>query len=66
MQPGGKHETAKAGEVGPLGKTADDNETFGEALSRAGFEPAKVGPKVVSKGKRREALKKWASENAEK
>ena len=50
MQRGGKDETAKAGDVGPLRKTAGDNETFGEALSRAGVEPAKVGSRVVSRG----------------
>ncbi|MEY9582729.1 hypothetical protein [Sinorhizobium fredii] len=62
MARGGKDETAKAGDVAPLGKTADDNGTFGEALSRAGFEPAKVGRKVVPQGKRRETLKKRASD----
>jgi hypothetical protein len=66
MPRGGKNETAKAGGVGPIGKTADDDETFGEALSRAGFEPAKVGHRVVSQGKRREKLKKRAPENADK
>ncbi|WP_165933002.1 hypothetical protein [Rhizobium sp. BK251] len=36
----------------------DDNETFGEALSKEGFELANVGHKIVSQGKRRETLKK--------
>lgn len=61
--PRGKDETAKAGDGGPLKKTADDDQTFGEALSKAAFEPAKVGRRVVSQGKRRETLKKRASEN---
>ncbi|MBY5505320.1 hypothetical protein HFO81_07140 [Rhizobium leguminosarum] len=60
-----KNDKAKPVDVGPLGKT-DDNETFGEALSRTGFEPAKVGRRIVSQGKRRETLKKRVSENAEK
>jgi len=46
----------KAGDVGSIGETADAGETFGEALSKAGFEPAKVGCKIVSQGKRRERL----------
>lgn len=66
MPRGDKDETVKAGDVGPIGKTADDNETFGEALSRAGFKPAKVRHKVVSQGKRRETLKKRPSGKADK
>jgi hypothetical protein len=66
MPRGGKDETAKAADVAPVRKTADDNETFGEVLSRAGFESAQVGRKFVSQGKRRETLKRRASENAEK
>lgn len=52
------HAAGKAGDVGPIGKTADANESFGEALSKAEFEPAKVGRKIVSQGKRRETLKR--------
>lgn len=66
MPRGEKDEIAETGAVRPLGKTADDNETFGEALSKAGFEPAKVGHRVVSQGKRRETLKKRASKNPDK
>ncbi|MBD9488755.1 hypothetical protein [Ensifer sp. ENS11] len=62
----GKDETTKADDVGPLGETPDDNDTFGEALSRAGFKPAKVGRKFVSQGKRRETLKKRPSGNPDK
>lgn len=62
----GKHQSTEADDVGPLRETADDNETFDEALSRAGFEPAKVGRRVVSQGKRRETLKKRPSGNADK
>ena len=61
-----KDVTAKGGNAVSLGKTADANETFGEALSRAGFEPAKVGRRAVSQGKRREMLKKHASKDADK
>ncbi|ANL51570.1 hypothetical protein AMC86_CH00372 [Rhizobium phaseoli] len=66
MPGGGKNETDKPGDIGPLRKTADDSEMFGEALLRAGFEPAKVGRRVVSQGKRRETLKRRAAENADK
>jgi hypothetical protein len=51
-----KNPAGIAGDVGPIGETADENETFGEALSKAGFEPAKVGRKIVPQGKRRETL----------
>ncbi|PDT08065.1 hypothetical protein CO655_24270 [Rhizobium sp. M1] len=66
MPRGGKDETTEADDVRPLNEAADDNETFGQALSRAGFHPAKVGRRVVSQGKRREALKKWPSGTADK
>lgn len=66
MPRGSKDETAKAGDVGRLRDTADDNETFGAALSKEGFEPAQVGRRVVSQGKRRETLKKRVSDNADK
>ncbi|MDF1635585.1 hypothetical protein [Mycoplana sp. MJR14] len=66
MSLGGKNDATKAGDVAPLGEPVDHNETFGEALSKAGFEPAKVGRKIVSEGKRRETLKKQASENPDK
>ncbi len=42
----------------PNEETQDENETLGEALSKAGFEPARAERKIVSQGKRREALKK--------
>ncbi len=66
MPGGGKDELTEADDVGPLREPADDNQTFGEALSRAGFEPAKVGRRVVSQGKRRQPLKKRTSENTDK
>lgn len=53
-------------EVGGTGSIAADNETFGDALSKVGFEPAKVGRKIVSKGKRRESLTRWTSKEADK
>lgn len=56
----GKSGGGKAGNAGPIEKTADASETFGEALSKAGFEPAKIGRRIVSQGKRRETLKKRA------
>lgn len=43
-----------------FGKTVGDNETTGEALSNAGFKPAKVARRIVSQGKRRETLRKHA------
>lgn len=66
MPRGGKDETTEADDVGPLGETADDGETLGQALSRAGFEPAKVGRRIVSQGKRRETLKMRAVEKQRK
>ncbi len=62
----GKDETTESHDVEPLGEPAGDNETFGKALSRAGFEPAKGGRRIVSQGKRREALKKRPSGKAAK
>ncbi len=61
MSRDGKIDAGKADDIRAARETAHDNETFGEALSKAGFEPAKVGRKVVSQGKRRETLKKAAS-----
>lgn len=66
MPRGGRDETTKPDGVVPLGETQDDNQTFGKALSRAGFKPAKLGRRVVSQGKRRETLKKRPPENAGK
>lgn len=57
----GKDDVGKAGDVGSSGQPVDDTEAFGEALSKAGFVPANVGRKIVSQGKRGEALKKRAS-----
>jgi|GEM_PF-1148352 len=62
----GKDEIAEAGDVGTPGNTADDNETFGEALARAGLVSAKVRRKIVSQGKRRETLKKTTSKYPDK
>ncbi|MBW0366697.1 hypothetical protein [Ensifer adhaerens] len=59
------NDKAKPVDLGPLGK-ANDNETLGEALSRAGFEPAKVGRRISSQGKRRETLKKRVRDNEDK
>ncbi|UIK00366.1 hypothetical protein LZK82_09495 [Rhizobium leguminosarum] len=44
----------------PIEHTADNNETLGDALSKAGFEPSKIGRRIVSQGKRRETLRKQA------
>ncbi|MBD9570805.1 hypothetical protein [Ensifer sp. ENS08] len=65
MPRGGKDETTNA-DVEPLGETPDDNETFAQALAKAGFKPANVGHRVMSPGKRRETLKKRPSGNADK
>ncbi|TBZ57135.1 hypothetical protein [Rhizobium leguminosarum] len=61
MSNGGKNDEGKHDAVGPIGEMADDNETVGQALSKVGFEPAKVERKIVPQGKRRESLKRWAS-----
>jgi len=57
-----KYDVAKAGNVGPIKKSEDGSETIGGALSKAGFEPARVGRKIVGQGKRRETLKKRAKD----
>ncbi len=67
MPPGGKNDEGKAGrDVGPIGGMADENGTLGDALSKVGFEPAKVGRKIVSQGKRRESLKRRASKEPDR
>lgn len=53
-------------EAANSGSVAADNETLGDALSKVGFEPAKVGRKIVSQGKRRESLKRWTSTEPDK
>lgn len=45
-----------------FGQIGENRETFGEALSRAGFKSARLGKKKMSQGKRRETLKKWKPE----
>lgn len=62
----GKDKTTEVNDVGPLEEAADDNETFDQAGSRTGFEPAKVGRRIVSQGRLRETLKKRAFEEADK
>ncbi|WP_426289376.1 hypothetical protein ACN9MC_21060 [Ensifer adhaerens] len=66
MPRGGKDKTTEADDVGPLEEAPDGHETFGQALSRASFEPAKVGRRIVSQGRRRETLKKHGSEDTDK
>ena len=66
MPRGGKDETTKTDDITPPGEMPNDNDAFGEALSRAGFKPAKIGHKIVPQGKRREMLKKRPSGNADK
>ncbi|MDQ0320839.1 hypothetical protein QO002_002977 [Pararhizobium capsulatum DSM 1112] len=66
MPRGGKDKTTETDDVGPLEEAPDGHETFGQALSRVGFEPAKVGRRIVSQGRRRETLKNRASEDADK
>lgn len=58
MSVGGKSDAGRGGGTQPRGEGVDDSETFGDGLLKAGFEAAKVGRKIVSQGKRREALKK--------
>lgn len=66
MPQGGKNDLGKSGEFSPTQEPAADNETLGEGLSKEGFEPAKVGRKILSQGKRRETLKKRAPQNSDK
>lgn len=66
MPHGGRDDEGKAGDVGPIGEMADDNETLGDALLKVGFEPARVGRKTASQGKRRESLKRWNSKDPDK
>ncbi|RCW24667.1 hypothetical protein DFR48_1054 [Ciceribacter lividus] len=53
-------------EAGDAGSIAADNETLGDALSKVGFVPAKVGRRTVSQGKRRENLKRWNAKDPDK
>jgi hypothetical protein len=62
----GKDDSGNAGDHDPPGETAVDKETFREALPKTGFEPAKVGRKIVSQGRGREALKERVSKNPSK
>lgn len=62
----GKKDEGESGDAGAIGAMTADNETLGDALSKVGFEPAKVGRKIVSQGKRRESLKRWGSREADK
>lgn len=53
-----------AGDVRSSGGTAQDSETVGEALSKEGFEPAGVGRRRISQGKRRETLKRRSTQDS--
>lgn len=64
MSQDGKNDPGKAGAVGPTGKRVGDNETTADALSQAGFKPAKVNRRIVSQGKRRETLRKQAPKDS--
>lgn len=66
MSQGGKSDARKTGDSSWIRESVVGSETFGEALSEVGFVPADVGRKIVSQGKRRETLKKRASDNAKK
>ncbi len=43
MSKGGKNDVGNSHEGGLIGKPVTDKETFGEALSKVGFVPVKVG-----------------------
>lgn len=62
----GKKDERSAGDVDSIGAMVDANETLGDALSKVGFEPARVGRKTVSQGKRRESLRRWSSKDPDK
>jgi hypothetical protein len=61
-----KDDEDKASEGGPVGETAVDKETVGDALSKVGFKPAKVGRRIVSQGRPRQALKRKTSEEPDR
>lgn len=63
MPHGRKNNAGEARYFDPLGESGENNETFGDALSKVGFEPAKVGRKIVPQGKHRETLKKRPSKD---
>jgi hypothetical protein len=63
MPRNGKDDPGQAGDSGAIGERVDNHQTLGEALSQAEFKPAKVGRKVISQGRNREKLKKWAPED---
>lgn len=44
----GKKDEGDAGDVDSIGEPAADNETLGDALSKVGFEPPKVGRRILS------------------
>ena len=61
----GKDDKGQADDLRPIRETAVDGETFGEALSKAGFRPAKGERRIVSQGKRRQTLNKRAPKDAD-
>ncbi|RUM18782.1 hypothetical protein EFD56_15165 [Rhizobium phaseoli] len=61
MPQGGKSDEGKTGDTTRIREPEGGTETFGEALSKAGFVPANAGRKIVSQGKRRKSLKKRSS-----
>lgn len=61
MAGGRESDGGRDGGAQQTGGKVEKSETLGEALAQAGFESAKVGRKIVSQGKRREALKKRVS-----
>ncbi|PDS76392.1 hypothetical protein CO667_22650 [Rhizobium sp. L43] len=63
MPHGGRDEAGKDGDASQVGEGNDHVETLAEALARAGFEPAKVGRKTVSQGRRREPLRRSPSKD---
>lgn len=66
MPHGGKDDASKAGDANRVEEGQDHDETLGEALSKARLEPAKVGRKTVSQGRRREPLKRRLSKDPSK
>lgn len=58
MQHDGKDLPSQADDDAATRETANDNGMLGEALTQAGFTPAKVGRKVIAQGRPREKLKR--------
>ncbi|MBY3206858.1 hypothetical protein [Rhizobium laguerreae] len=60
MSRSGRIDGRNAGDDCPKDETGKIDETAGEALANAGFEPSKKGRRIVGQGRPREILRKRA------